>query len=259
MKKLKRVPGRLSYSEIRERQDSKDRAERDAPSLAQNPEAEPTEMQVRPAATGSAEPQQPNSETDITASDRGEPARTPQDDAPPVLPEASAVETGKQEQKTEKATGMPTQPIADPQINGPETPEDQTDTAVTPTIPAKKPSRTVLLNGYVARPAYGVSNTFDTVAQTYGDKAAMSHLVDAAIKALVEGLERGDAFPMETEPFYSALPKKTPIKRALTRPVFETILQDIDPLGIMKPGTISRIILQEAVNRFIAAEKAPTR
>lgn len=266
MKKLKRLATGLSYSEVRERQIGNEQAEREAVSPAQVGKPEPVDLQEDTSAASDASPMQTARKTEIPVPETVEPTSPPTPAVPdPALPEGE-IEPVLSVDDADSRVEVP-DPIV-PTSERPPVKAAEEDAAKPASVrmsepaserPAAVPGKSIILKGSVARPAFGVSKTYDEVAERYGDKAAMTHLVDMSLRALAEGVEAGEAISLEAEVDYSAHPKKIQPKRALSRAVYDTILHDIDPLGILKPGRIAGTIIQGALNRFIKNEQARKR
>ena len=230
--KLKKVPAGMSYDEVRARQAQANAeksvepvSEPDVPAvLAEHsdpvlpvPEAEPAELD---RTLPEAEPE-PSASTPSVTSDRDHDAR-----------QAAVPEVAEQ----------PTQESPRHRIEPPE-PADRSEI------------ERVIVKGYSAQPARGVSATYDALSPVYGDKAAMKHLLDVALAAFLEALDADEVDRVQIEPIYTSVPKKHQVSRNVPRRIYEVLVEKIDPSGILRPGTIGRTIVQGALNRYIENEQ----
>lgn len=178
----------------------------------------------------------------------------PISDPVPASPEAKPErETDKvNNQETEKGMSLSTTQ-QDPRQSTPPARRRQT---AAPRAGGNKQSESVLVKAYVAQPARGVSPTYDEIAPVYGDKAALKHLLDVAMISLQEAIEANEVDSLEAEPNYAAVAKRNHVSRAFAYSSYAILEKKIDPIGILKFGTVGRTIVQGALNRFIAREQA---
>ena len=237
--KLKRMPGGMSYDEVRARQIKNDAG------AQEEPDVDPSDAPVTPevleapvsqtehnqivASAGEAEPDQladPLAEPE-PAEPAAEPSTLDDDTRPSTMPE-----------KLDRAVQ-----------------EDAHDRSDALAQAGRNRTERVTIKGYSAQPARGVSATFDAIAPVYGDKAAMKHLLDVALTGFQEALDAGEVDRVQIDPIYTSVPKKHQVSRNIPRRTYEVLADKIDPSGILKPGTIGRTIVQGALNRLIAEEQ----
>lgn len=256
MKKLKRLSSGLSYSEVRERQEKS----------VEDASGELIPSQVVDVDLSRRQEVAPASDDRTLIEDHGDDAAELGGVEPKASKEASSIvapPVGKGNQTPSELKGRSDR-VAEPALE---------DASLQPAIkrPAevnRKPSvarstsdaeSRVAIKGYAARPASGVSATYDNVQQRYGDKAAMTHLLNAAIKAFEDALEAGAVGAVETDPVYAALPKKAQTTRTLSGTAYRTIMKKIDPMNILRAGTVGTSIMQAAINWFVTNEAGQGR
>lgn len=237
--KLKRMPGGMSYDEVRARQIKNDAG------VQEEPDVDPSNAPVTPEVS-----EAPVSQTEhdqiVASAGKAEPDQLA---APLAEPEPAkpAAEPSTLDDNT--------RPLAMLKKLDRAVQEDAHDRSDTLAQASRNRIERVTIKGYSAQPACGVSATYDAIAPVYGDKAAMKHLLDVALTDFQEALDAGEVDRVQIDPIYTSVPKKHQVSRNIPRRIYEVLADKIDPSGILKPGTIGRTIVQGALNRLIAEEQ----
>ena len=261
MKKLKRLPSGLSYDEVRGRQKENERAATGKEETARHAPTKPSVRQKDASANGkgaptSSEPRATNADgLDTARAVAGERSSAP-DAAEKPVDEAADQEPDRKQ--ANEASGPADPPPADSApTHGSDGPNSTRQGIDRPKVKGagQAPTKTLVVRGGVAYPARGVSRKYDQVFDLYGKDAALTYLLDAAREALPEQVKAGQTAMLDQKPDYSALPARANSSRSLSRDLYNEIVKDVDPLNILKPYAIGTIILQGAVNLFIAQER----
>ncbi|WP_299821215.1 hypothetical protein [uncultured Jannaschia sp.] len=244
--KLKRMPSEMDYDTVRARQ--KKREKNDSEELVADPPRKPETPEVSDVSEASSPIETKDETVPATDIDSGESDDLlPKPDPEPhklasgslvsadsnITPQ-SLIVSGQSVQKDQETSRAPVN-IVEP------TDEDQPDR--------------MIIKGYAAQPASGVSAWYDEIAPVYGDRAAMRHFVEVAIAAFTEALEAGQVNHTQIDPIYSSLPKKQQVTRVIPSSSYAIFAGKVDPNGILKPGTVGRAFVQGALNHFVAQEK----